>query len=52
MLVVALNGCRNFSWGAGANAWGSSTSRRFHSPGFGDGLLEVVGVGGVAHMVI
>ncbi|XP_076811536.1 diacylglycerol kinase eta-like isoform X1 [Clavelina lepadiformis] len=38
------------SWGAGSNPWGSGSSKRFQSPSFGDGLLEVLGFGGVAHM--
>ncbi|XP_002128509.2 diacylglycerol kinase theta [Ciona intestinalis] len=38
------------SWGAGSNAWGSAVSKRFNQPSIGDGMLEVLGVGGVAHM--
>ena len=39
------------SWAAGTKPWGSATSRRFQPPSIGDGLLEVIGVGGVPHMV-
>jgi len=38
------------SWAAGTKPWGSATSRRFQPPSIGDGLLEVIGVGGVPHM--
>ncbi|XP_039264167.2 uncharacterized protein LOC120339981 [Styela clava] len=48
--IKGLIFCNISSWGGGGNAWGSSVSRRFKNPSMGDGLLEVVGVGGVAHM--
>lgn len=48
--IKGLIFCNISSWGGGGNAWGSSVSRRFQNPSMSDGLLEVVGVGGVAHM--
>nr|CAB3237551.1 diacylglycerol kinase theta [Phallusia mammillata] len=38
------------SWGAGSNAWGSSSSSRFATPSMSDGMLEIIGVTGVPHM--
>uniref|UniRef100_H2ZEB4 Diacylglycerol kinase accessory domain-containing protein n=1 Tax=Ciona savignyi TaxID=51511 RepID=H2ZEB4_CIOSA len=38
------------SWGAGSNAWGNASSKRFNPPSISDGMLEILGVGGVAHV--
>lgn len=40
-----------FSWGSGADLWGSEGDSRYGKPRIDDGMLEVVGVTGVVHMV-
>ncbi len=39
-----------FSWASGANAWGPEKDEKFTKPNHWDGVLEVVGVTGVAQM--
>lgn len=38
------------SWGSGAKPWGDGPDEQFRKPNHYDGLLEVVGVTGVAHL--
>lgn len=38
------------SWGSGANPWGHDKEDQFAAPNHYDGMLEVVGVGGVIHL--
>ncbi|XP_074104243.1 diacylglycerol kinase theta isoform X3 [Cotesia typhae] len=38
------------SWGSGAKPWGDGPDDQFRKPNHYDGLLEVVGVTGVAHL--
>lgn len=40
----------SFSWGSGAKPWGEDREEHFHKPNHYDGMLEVVGVTGVAHL--
>lgn len=42
--------CHIFSWGSGANPWGHDKEDQFAAPNHYDGMLEVVGVGGVIHL--
>ena len=46
-MYLLMCGC---SWAAGANPWGPGKDDYFLPPNHWDGLLEVVGVTGVAHM--
>ncbi|XP_065897933.1 diacylglycerol kinase theta-like [Dysidea avara] len=38
------------SWGAGAEVWGNPSEKKLKNAHFGDGVFEVVGIGGVMHM--
>ena len=45
--IIVLN---IMSWGSGCDTWGSEKSNPFAKPAHDDGLLEVVGVGGMVHL--
>ncbi|XP_063987789.1 diacylglycerol kinase theta isoform X4 [Diachasmimorpha longicaudata] len=45
--IIILN---ILSWGSGAKPWGENIEEQFHKPNHYDGMLEVVGVTGVAHL--
>lgn len=45
--IIVLN---ILSWGSGANPWGHDKEDQFAAPNHYDGMLEVVGVGGVIHL--